>query len=97
LTKAIDKMQEEFKCCIVNTTAKTRVPDSCCKTMKKGCGADPATAKYTQSCVTGLEDWVKKNLPIVGGVAIGVLLIEVLAIIFSLVLFCQAKKLGQFA
>lgn len=111
LDKAVDKLQEKLTCCgVANYTDwknsmwanKTndnayRFPDSCCKDIKKGCGKDAAQTFWKEGCFEKFKDLFKNNLPVIGGIAIGILIIQILAMIFALVLFVQARKAGTFA
>lgn len=72
------------------------VPDSCCKTVTAGCGEKIAnyqdTAKiYTEGCVDAGKDFAKKNLYLVGGVGVGIAIVELLAIVFGVCLICAFK------
>jgi hypothetical protein len=73
-----------------------RVPDSCCKTETAGCGAtiaDYNDAKiYTAGCVPEGKEFAKSNLYLIGGVGVGIAIVELLAIVFGVCLICAFKK-----
>ncbi|KAK3752329.1 hypothetical protein QZH41_010349 [Actinostola sp. cb2023] len=64
------------------------VPFSCCKedTINRQCGykirkkgvssSDRSSKIYTKGCVDSVKDWFKENLIIIGGVAVGVALLQ---------------------
>ncbi|XP_053564066.1 CD63 antigen, partial [Bombina bombina] len=90
----IDTLQRDFKCCGANSSTDwksysifngtTNVPDSCCKNITLGCGKNPKDADiYTKGCVEGVQAWIKNNVAIVAGVALGIAFFELLGIIFS--------------
>ncbi|XP_059812031.1 CD63 antigen isoform X2 [Hypanus sabinus] len=95
----IDNWQEQFHCCgsadyhdwllPLNNT----VPDSCCKHVSKDCGKDVTAANiYTRGCVQLINDWLKNNIVIVAGVALGIALFQLLGIIFACVLMKGIKS-----
>jgi len=81
--KSIDEMQTKYKCCGCHnaTDYKGTIPASC-NGVKEG-------------CCNKLWDDLMSNIGIVGGVAIGILVIELLAMIFSCIL-CQAFRRGDY-
>ncbi|NP_001082546.1 CD63 molecule L homeolog isoform X1 [Xenopus laevis] len=95
MADSIDLLQKEFKCCgAFNSTdwkqyapfvGTTNVPDSCCKNITAGCGKAPfpPNSINTDGCANGIDQWVKKNIGIVAGVALGIALFEILGIIFA--------------
>ncbi|XP_060677008.1 CD63 antigen [Hemiscyllium ocellatum] len=89
----IDELQKQFHCCgstsyrdwltILNNT----VPDSCCKNETQNCGKTPTPNKvYEAGCVSVINMWLKNNIVIVAGVALGIALFQLLGIIFACVL-----------
>ncbi|XP_043537722.1 CD63 antigen isoform X2 [Chiloscyllium punctatum] len=89
----IDELQKQFRCCgstsyrdwltILNNT----VPDSCCKNETQNCGKTPTPNKvYEEGCVNVINTWLKNNIVIVAGVALGIALFQLLGIIFACVL-----------
>jgi len=89
---AIDEMQKEMKCC--GCVGPQDLPgagmgiDSCKNPLTPG-------FPYTQGCCTQIWSKAEGQLAIVGGVAIGILVIELLAMIFSCIL-CQAFRRGDY-
>lgn len=79
-----------------NNSTVAKVPDSCCATQTAGCGAAIAsyndTAIYTMGCVDKGKDFAKKNLYLVGGVGVGIAVVELLAIVFGVCLICSFKE-----
>jgi len=100
VTETWDLIQFDFKCCGSANYTDWRqylvdsVPDSCCKTETKGCGQPPLNLPTinTQGCLTLFEDLFVGNIGIVGGVAIGIFMVELLGIVISCVLACRITK-----
>ncbi|XP_072927163.1 CD63 antigen isoform X2 [Hemitrygon akajei] len=98
-SKDIDNWQEQFHCCgSVNYSdwfpqLNNTVPDSCCKHVSKDCGKNVDAANiYRQGCVQLINDWLKNNIVIVAGVALGIALFQLLGIIFACVLMKGIKS-----
>lgn len=84
--ETIDNLQKELHCCGCHDStdyAGQTVPSSC-----------PSDA-YSVGCCTKTWNTLESQMAIVGGVAIGILVIELLAMIFSCVL-CQAFRRGDY-
>jgi len=95
---AIDTMQKDLKCCgCINQTDYTAKgltpPDSCnVPTSTPSPSPLPSPPKlYPEGCCSKVWREAEGQLAIVGGVAIGILVIELLAMIFSCIL-CQAFR-----
>lgn len=90
-------MQWNLHCCGGQKGAKSwmdaigKIPDSCCKNLKEGqnCTLDSA---YKDSCYDTLEAAFKANGAILGGVGIGIAIIELLGIIFACNLASSIRK-----
>jgi len=81
----------------LNNNTDPLVPDSCCKTKSGGCGATITSYTddskiYTLGCVDKGKDFAKKNLYLVGGVGVGIAVVELLAIVFGVCLICSFKE-----
>ncbi|KAL1774880.1 hypothetical protein HispidOSU_006545 [Sigmodon hispidus] len=89
----LDNLQKRFNCCGANNytdwesipgMGKDRVPDSCCVNITVGCGTDfQKSTIHTQGCLDYIGTWVKDNVLLVAGAALGIAFVEVLGIIFS--------------
>ncbi|XP_062412137.1 tetraspanin-1-like [Sardina pilchardus] len=91
----------ELKCCgysnytdftgspFVNTSGL--YPPECCKTGKK-CILDMAHSADIPGCFEALVTLIEDNAGLVGGVALGICAVEVLAMIFAMVLYKKAGK-----
>lgn len=106
VTEAIDYFQQKVKCCGItgpgdwagskwkNGTANKNVPDSCCKTETAGCGKVLTYSDSTihqDGCVEQGKQYVKDNLWLIGGVGVGIAVVELLGVVFSLCL-CKAYR-----
>ncbi|EDO39847.1 predicted protein [Nematostella vectensis] len=103
--KSINDMQTKFKCCgadnytdwqsNIKMKNSSSVPDSCCKSEKAGCGVggvkDPKDI-YTKGCFTIIKGEIEKSLKPIGGLAIAVLVIQLLGMVFALLLICRIKS-----
>lgn len=90
----LDKLQEDLKCCGVNSSSDWRdfghdgnsVPDSCCVTLSTNCGVGAMTdaAKVHQKgCHDALEAFLKKNILWVIVAALVIAGLQILGIVFS--------------
>ncbi|XP_038642426.1 CD63 antigen [Scyliorhinus canicula] len=87
----IDNLQKQFHCCgsahYTDWFPPRQVPDSCCKVPATNCGRNvTATNIYQEGCVNVINTWLKNNIVIVAGVALGIALFQLLGIIFACVL-----------
>lgn len=93
----MDKLQEDFKCCGVNSSADWRdfgpdgktVPDSCCVTVTAKCGVGTMTdaAKvHQQGCHDALENSLKKNLLWVIVAALVIAVLQITGLVFACLL-----------
>lgn len=103
LTKAINLAQEHIKCCGASSykdwkmsfwgrhlTKGLEVPQSCCKDQDtKNCTGTPLIEKniYTNGCIKAMKDWARDHLVILGGIGVGIAVIQVLGLIFAICLF----------
>jgi len=86
---AIDSMQQELKCCGCNS------PLDYTKGLPESCKDKKTSVQFTEGCCNKVWNDMESQLGIVGGVAIGILVIELLAMIFSCIL-CQAFRRGDY-
>lgn len=73
------------------------VPESCCKNPETCVRTPLANAFkvehiYSKGCIEGMEDFVKDNLKIIAGVGIGLGVIQLLGLIFSIILCCAIRN-----
>jgi len=78
------------------------VPKSCCKSQTSGCnvnvdfGLTNSTSKiFTVGCIEEGKQFAKDNMWLIGGVGIGIAVIEIMGIGFALCLCCAFKKEGS--
>jgi len=85
-----------------NTTFSARgaVPDSCCLSDVDGCGNNILTENdknaamkiHTSGCFAGFSEKIRNNIAIVGGIGIGIGLMQLIGLVFALVLFRGLRK-----
>ncbi|XP_059402419.1 CD151 antigen-like isoform X1 [Carassius carassius] len=108
ITRAIDNLQQDLKCCGSNSSADWRegawiqisgdrrlVPDSCCKTPTVGCGLrdHPSNIyKVEGGCISKLEEFILQHLIILGSVGLGIALIQIVGMIFTCCLYQSLKE-----
>jgi CD63 antigen len=108
VTRTLDKIQEQFTCCGIKkpddwlTTPfgagpAFNAPDSCCVAGEtQGCGAgklvQPFTDLNSDGCLTKFYDFVENNAFLVGGVGIGIIIIQLISVIAGC---CLAKRMGK--
>ncbi|XP_034032274.1 CD151 antigen isoform X3 [Thalassophryne amazonica] len=108
LTQAVDRLQQEFKCCGSNSSSEWAdsvwiqaadnnrlVPDSCCKTPSILCGSrdHPSNIyKVEGGCIMKLEDFILSQLYILGAVGIGIASLQLLGMMFTCCLYKNLQK-----
>jgi len=67
---------------------KSVVPASCCKNGKKDCVIKDVDSKdiFSKGCVAKGKEFAKKNIVLIGGVGIGIAVIEIFGVCFALCL-----------
>jgi len=71
------------------------VPESCCESEKEGCNVGITYSSkniYSEGCVDAGVKFAKDNLWLVGGVGVGIGVVELLSIIFAIGLCSSFKK-----
>ncbi|XP_032710688.1 tetraspanin-8 [Lontra canadensis] len=94
--EALATFQEKFKCCgLVNGAADwgknfQQNFKSCeCTSLSDSCVTYEDRNVYKQPCISFIKETVAKHFLIVIGIAFGLVFIEVLGLVFSMVLYCQ--------
>jgi len=101
ITKAVDHAQKMLKCCGAKgakdwdisawkkNNNNATVPESCCKTPKSGCNKAPiGSDNYNaEGCADALKNFIKGHMKTLGGIGVGIAIIQILGMIFSLCLF----------
>ncbi|XP_052800898.1 CD151 antigen-like [Mya arenaria] len=106
LTKAIDDMHVEFKCCgsrsfedwrhskwLKSSNDSRKTPDSCCITVSDLCALrdHPSNIHYP-GCAVTLQTITQESLILIGGIALGFCFIQIFGIIFSCCLIRKVKE-----
>lgn len=107
VTQAVDKLQQEFKCCgsynssdwrdsvwIQKVENERLVPDSCCKTPGQLCGRrdHPSNIYRVEGgCIQKLEDFILSQLYILGAVGIGTAFLQLVGMMFTCCLYRNLK------
>uniref|UniRef100_A0A6B2EH14 Tetraspanin n=1 Tax=Phlebotomus kandelakii TaxID=1109342 RepID=A0A6B2EH14_9DIPT len=78
----VDTVQSQLECCGVNGPGDwvTAIPSSCCAPGVTNCGYDNA---FRTGCNAALADWVDISKHIIAWVALGVAVIQLVALIFA--------------
>ncbi|KAI1237991.1 hypothetical protein IHE44_0014091, partial [Lamprotornis superbus] len=113
VTSAVDKLQQEFKCCGSNNytdwadslwikssgASGRKVPDSCCKTITDLCGRrdHPSNIYKESGCITKLENFIQEHLKIIGAVGISIACVQIFGMIFTCCLYKSLNFLQQSA
>ncbi|XP_047451773.1 CD151 antigen isoform X2 [Mugil cephalus] len=108
ITEAVDKLQQEFKCCGSHNFSDWRdsawiqagksgqlVPDSCCKTPSELCGRrdHPSNIYRVEGgCITKLEDFIQSQLYVLGAVGIGIAFLQLVGMMFTCCLYRNLKE-----
>ncbi|XP_004070924.1 CD63 antigen [Oryzias latipes] len=99
----VDQIQENLKCCGVNSSSDwsyldsdgNSVPDSCCINKTKGCGKGSmknAGTVYQKGCHDVIENLLKTNIQWVIVAAIVIALVQILGVVFSCLLMKSIRS-----
>lgn len=106
VTRAVDEMQESFSCCGINHYSDWNytiwakagnvtdvVPFSCCITPNNvSCGLNTHPSNiYHTGCIEDLESYLRLHLIFIGGVALGLSVLQLFGILFSCCLSYKVK------
>ncbi|KAK2506161.1 hypothetical protein MC885_017409 [Smutsia gigantea] len=85
--------RDKFKCCgaanytdweTIPLMLKGQVPDSCCVNVTQGCGTHFKVKEiHTEGCVEKIGGWLRSNVLVVAGAALGIAFVEVLGVVFA--------------
>lgn len=94
---AWDYLQQELGCCGAQNstdweTNTQNIPESCCNMNYPGCDTQDQSLIYQTGCVDAMIDFVKTHINIIGGVALGVAVVEILGVVFSCCVGSVANK-----
>ncbi|KAJ8387230.1 hypothetical protein AAFF_G00159490 [Aldrovandia affinis] len=86
-----DRVQSTFQCCGVHNVSdwKDNVPTSCCQN-----NLCKPKQYWGEGCYEKFKDWFESNFLSTGAGMIGLCVIEVLAMCFSVTLFCHISRSG---
>lgn len=95
--QAVDKLQQDLKCCGINSSADWRaftpdgdtVPDSCCIALSQDCGKgtmnDPSKV-YQKGCQQAVETLLQNNIQWIIVAAIVIAVLQILGVVFACLL-----------
>lgn len=101
-TEAVDKAQQELKCCGVadpsdwlksawykstGEKAKEKYPESCCKTKGEKCNAGDNPDIYKEGCSDALQKFVRGKMAVIGGIGVGIAILQVMGVVFAICLY----------
>ncbi|CAG9822022.1 unnamed protein product [Phaedon cochleariae] len=90
----VNTLQRYFECCGIDNSY-TLVTNATSGLLIESCFSDTDTQQkvmYIKNCVNELRDFIMNNAKIIGGIAIGVALVELVAAIFS---FCVKDNISR--
>jgi CD151 antigen len=109
MIKAIDWFQKEVKCCGATgyeewktsnwgkqQANNTLAPESCCKVKADKCNTDK-TDIYTVGCIDAGKQFVKDHMWQVGGVGVGIAVVQVFVMVAAILLCRNISKEGNLA
>lgn len=106
ISRLIDKLYIELQCCDYKNNTVDDIPPTCCKGVTRetldggdisslaNCVSSPDTlnSNIGQDCIDAIMDLIKQNQSYVIGVGVGVLVVELLCIVFSFWICHQISK-----
>uniref|UniRef100_UPI00398153A5 tetraspanin family protein n=1 Tax=Salmonella sp. s54925 TaxID=3159674 RepID=UPI00398153A5 len=92
--EAFDSVQKEFDCCGISSYTdwanhSIAVPKSCCKNSSP---CNVTSDYYKDGCADKLFDYLKDHMALVGGLAVGVAVIQIVGIIFACIVRRDVKE-----
>ncbi|XP_060532374.1 CD151 antigen-like [Cylas formicarius] len=108
-TRSIDIVHQELKCCgaqtfsdwkysewLENASLPNKVPDSCCKTVLPDCGVrDHPSNIFRAGCEEKVAYALKFSLWIMCAVCLGVSVVQVIGVVFSIKLFLKLELIDR--
>ncbi|XP_074093816.1 CD63 antigen isoform X1 [Cotesia typhae] len=100
IQKSWDVMQHDFKCCGIggsgdwaNLYPNTELPNSCCHEVafNQKCDSNSITVS-TEGCMNKLKSAIEDKAVILGGVGIGIALVQLIGVIFAC---CLARSIRR--
>ncbi|XP_037369213.1 CD63 antigen [Talpa occidentalis] len=89
----LDRLQQKFQCCgadnytdwvSIPSMGRDHVPDSCCRNSTPHCGEKFKVEDiYREGCVEKVGVWLRENVPVVTGVALGIAAVEALGVVLA--------------
>lgn len=102
IRKSWDIMQHDLECCGMNgpsdwsmtgVFADNTVPLSCCREVAEGSKCDVnSVSVYASGCMGKLRDAIEHNVLILGGVGIGIAIVQLMGVIFAC---CLARSIRR--
>ncbi|XP_028809968.1 tetraspanin-9-like [Denticeps clupeoides] len=103
LRNAWNIIQAEWECCGVigytdwhDALQEKRVPDLCCQQHYKECGRNSSSSLWAQGCYERVEEWLDDNKHLLGTIVMGVLVIQLLGMAFSMTLYQQIHRVEKY-
>jgi len=76
---------------------ENKVPDSCCRTQTPNCGKrDHPSNIYRSGCISRITQIAKDHLIIIGALAIGICLVQLIGIILACALQCRLRRIYHY-
>jgi len=96
VTATWDLLQQNVGCCGATGLGDWEAtPDTCCMDVVAGCGLDEVYEKYSTGCVPALEGLLVGHKEMVGGVGLGLLLLQVIAFKLARSIVGAVKRRSQ--